>query len=178
MSKEQERPAAVGFLSIIKHESLGVFGGFLVLNLAGRPLEFHCTTPLNPTRAQEILYGPTLVPYLYGEQIGQALVAKSGLRALAVFVDCAGALALRPFVDVPVALVENAAVKSEIHTSDPLVRFALGRHSLAVLPSHQADREQMVARLAEFGETFDLTEPFGRIHAALDEAQRNARAAA
>ena len=178
MSKEQPRPAAVGFLSIIKHESLGVFGGYLVLNLAGRPLEFHCTTPLNPTRAQEILYGPTLVPYLYGEQIGQALVKKSSLPPLAVFVDCSGALALRPFVDVPVALVESAAVKTDAHASDSLVRFTLGRQSLAVLRSHQADHEQVLSRLGELGEAFDLAEPFGRIQAALDEAQRNVRAAA
>jgi hypothetical protein len=178
MSKVQPRPTAVGFLSIIKHESLGFFGGYLVLNLAGRPLEFHCTTPLNPTRAQEILYGPTLVPYLYGEQIGQALVNKSGLPARAVLVDCAGALALRPLVDVPVALVESAADESKIHASGSLVRFTLGRQSLAVLRSHQADHNQVLSRLGELGEAFDLAEPFGRIQAALDEAQRNVRAAA
>ena len=108
MSKSQATPAAVGFLSIVEHESLGVSGGYLVLNLAGRPLEFHFTAPLKPNRAQEILYGPTLVPYLYGEQIGQALVTKCGLDVeRQVFVDRVGALAVRQFVNVPVAFVES-----------------------------------------------------------------------
>ena len=42
----------------------------MLLNLAGRPLEFHCTAPVKPNRVQQILYGPSLQPYLYGEQIG------------------------------------------------------------------------------------------------------------
>ena len=54
----------------------GLFGGYLVLNLLGRPLEFHCTAPVRPNRAQEILYGPTLDPYLCGERIGQTLVGE------------------------------------------------------------------------------------------------------
>ena len=61
---------SVGFLTVQEFTDLGLIGGYLILNAVGRPLEFHCTAPVRPNRAQEILYGPTLAPFLYGEQIG------------------------------------------------------------------------------------------------------------
>lgn len=48
---------ALGFLTVVEHKQHGLFGGYLVLNQVGRPLEFHCTAPVKPNRAQEILYG-------------------------------------------------------------------------------------------------------------------------
>ena len=65
----------LGFLSILDHPQHGLTGGYLLLTLAGRPIEFHCSAPVKPTRAQQILFGPTLAPFLYGEHIGQALFA-------------------------------------------------------------------------------------------------------
>ena len=58
---------AIGFLTVTEHAEHGLFGGYLILNVSGRPLEFHCTAPLKPSRAQEILYGPTLRPFLFGD---------------------------------------------------------------------------------------------------------------
>jgi len=55
---------ALGFLTVVDHPQYGLFGGYLVLTAAGRPLEFHCTAPIKPNRAQEILYGPTLHAFL------------------------------------------------------------------------------------------------------------------
>src|SRR6188474_707044 len=75
---------AIGFLTIVEHQESGLTGGYLVLNTLGRPLEFHCTAPLKTNRAQEILYGPTLRPFLYGEQIGQTLLEKSNFQPLFV----------------------------------------------------------------------------------------------
>lgn len=97
--------AAIGFLTVVEHPQHGLFGGYLLLNGAGRPLEFHCTAPLKPSRAQEILYGPTLRPYLYGEQIGGTLVAKAKTRPLVVCTDTQAVLALRDFASLPVVLV-------------------------------------------------------------------------
>ena len=75
---------SVGFLTVQEFTDLGLIGGYLILNAVGRPLEFHCTAPVRPNRAQEILYGPTLVPFLYGEQIGQTLVAKGKSRPMLI----------------------------------------------------------------------------------------------
>jgi len=57
------------------------------------PLEFHCTAPVKPNRAQQILYGPTLEPYLFGEQIGQSLLSKAAVEPEVICTDRPPALA-------------------------------------------------------------------------------------
>jgi hypothetical protein len=103
-AKNISRPA-IGFLTVIEHPQHGLFGGYLVLNLAGRPLEFHCTAPIKPNRAQQILYGPTLEPFLYGEQIGSTLLGHAKTSPLAICTDRQPVLCLRDLIDLPVALV-------------------------------------------------------------------------
>lgn len=106
MSAQSEKKIpTLGFLTVVSHPQSGLFGGLLVLNLAGRPLEFHLTAPVKANRAQEILYGPTLKPYLYGEQIGGALLAKLKTPALAICTDCADAMSIRDVADVPVVWI-------------------------------------------------------------------------
>ena len=102
--KNHSKPA-IGFLTVIDHPQHGLFGGYLVLNLAGRPLEFHCTAPIKPNRAQQILYGPTLESFLYGEQIGSTLLGHAKTSPLAICTDREPVLSLRDLVDLPVALV-------------------------------------------------------------------------
>ncbi|MCA9267141.1 MAG: hypothetical protein KDA41_01655, partial [Planctomycetales bacterium] len=68
---------SIGFLTAVHDPEQGWIGGYLLLNTAARPLEFHCTSPVRPNRAQEILYGPTLGEFLLGEVIGQTLIKKS-----------------------------------------------------------------------------------------------------
>ncbi len=103
-SKRNSKPT-VGFLTVVEDENDVLFGGFLVLNQAGRPLEFLCTAPIRPNRAQEILYGATLEPFLYGEQIGQTLLEKSKATPWLVCTDRPAAMAVGDFTDIPVALV-------------------------------------------------------------------------
>ena len=71
--ENQSRETTFGYLSTVHTAEDGYFGGYLIISAIGRPLEFHCTSPVRPSRAQEILYGPTLQPYLMGEQIGAAV---------------------------------------------------------------------------------------------------------
>src|SRR5438477_8506074 len=104
-ASEPKPPVTLGFLTVVRHAQHGLFGGYLVLNAAGRPLEFHCTAPVKPNRAQQILFGPTLEPYLYGEQIGQALLGKGGVEPGVVCTDLSPVLAVRDYTAVPVALV-------------------------------------------------------------------------
>jgi hypothetical protein len=191
---------ALGFLTVLEHPQHGLFGGYLVLNLAGRPLEFHCTAPIKPNRAQQILYGPTLEPFLYGEQIGQTLLRQAKTEPLVVCTDCPPALALRELVSTPVVLVlkDEPEAAAEPATSpaqgvvyeptarrlrvDPahgggprLVIFALGRSRLALPERSQDDRQLITERLAGLDAAFDLAEPFARIREAIEEAQRAVR---
>ena len=106
MSSSSTKPSpCVGFLTVVESAELGLLGGYLLLNASGRPLEFHCTAPVKPNRTQEILYGPTLQPYLHGEVIGQALLAKSKLVPIAVCTNSEAVLAVRDFTPTPVVFV-------------------------------------------------------------------------
>jgi hypothetical protein len=183
-------------LTVCDHDQQGLFGGYLVLNTTGRPVEFHCTAPVRPSRAQEILYGATLKPYLYGEQIGQALLGKANMSPLVVFTNDQTVLEVRQFADVPVGCVlddgpqdatnaaesrgsylrwddAHRAVKSPY--ASELHQFTVGNQRLAVLQTHQEDAGAIMQRCEDFAGSFDLSEPFTRIREAIDEARRTAR---
>jgi len=170
--------AAFGFLTVVEDEQLGLFGGYLVLNTNGRPLEFHCTAPVKPNRAQEILYGPTLGDYLYGEQIGRTLLSRSQIEPRAVCTDREPALAVREHVDIPVVLVlpNECSPPSGVDDAHRDLRGAhvlrLGQSRVALCTHDAARREQTVQRLGDVPDSFDLNEPFERIREAIEEARR------
>ena len=164
---------AIGFLTVIEHAEHGLFGGYLVLNASGRPLEFHCTAPFKPSRAQEILYGPTLRPFLFGEQIGQTLLAKARVKPFLVCTDAEPMLAAREFSDVPLVLVQSPE-RSEQKTSNLGEAFALGRNQ--VVATHPDDQATALDNWSTaHADALDLLEPFTRIREALEEAQKSAR---
>ncbi|MCH2125273.1 MAG: hypothetical protein MK165_10790 [Pirellulaceae bacterium] len=184
---------AVGFLTVVEHPEHGFFGGFLVLNAMARPLEFHCTAPVRPNRAQEILYGTTLRPFLIGEHIGNALVQKAKTKIQLICTDLEPAIAVRNVNSTPVILlcsnseegesstpVPRALRVDERHpevpaTSRPLVRFQLGTHEVAIPDAYEADRTAVEKCFKVCDGTLDLTEPFERIREAIEEAQKSAR---
>jgi hypothetical protein len=179
----------LGFLTVVEHSQYGLFGGYLILNTAGRPLEFHCTAPMKPNRAQEILYGPTLESFLYGEQIGQTLIAQAGATPLLICTDRQPALAAREHISAPMALVLPSEATSEPtddgsgrffridgpHRGPRLVTFQLGRNRLALPERADEDRRLIGDRLGDLAESFDLSEPFQRIRDAIEEAQQAVR---
>ena len=105
MSDSSDKTELLGFLTVIEHVPLGRVGGFLVLNQAGRPVEFHCTSPVRANRAQEILYGSSLYPFLYGEQIAGTLVSKTKSPVTLLLTDSIPVLAVQESVDLPVVYV-------------------------------------------------------------------------
>jgi hypothetical protein len=184
---------AIGFLTVVEHADRGLTGGLLVLNAAGRPLEFHCTAPLKPNRAQQILYGPTLRPFLYGEQIGQTLLSKAKCEPLFACTDVEPAMCVRDLIALPVVLllertaeprVENCSKQRTLRFDSPhsppppamgrVCEFTLGAHTAAVLTRHETDRDLVLERWRPLADSLDLREPFGRIRDALEEAQRGA----
>ena len=182
----------VGFLTVIDHPRSGFVGGFLVLNPVGRPVEFHITTPLKPNRAQEILFGNTLEPYLFGEQIAQTLVRKSQANIGFFFTDSPGVLALQDFVEQPIIFVPQS--DSEEKSTSDLFSYSRQTQPLRSVPglsvsrwkeAHIAgfpvwipgDRSMEIstisAKLNDYTNSIDFTEPFSRVRLALEEAQRN-----
>ncbi len=97
----------LGFLTTLQTSEGSFVGGLLVTNHLGRPLEFQCTTPVKPNATQQILYGPTLKPFLLGELIGKTLVEKSGITPDIILTEQVEVLELRQHVRFPVALIST-----------------------------------------------------------------------
>jgi len=104
----------LGFLTVIDQPTGSLTGGYLVLNRAGRPLEFHCTIPLTPDKIQQILYGNTLQPFLYGERIAQTLVQRSKLPVLSILTDQVAVLPVQALVSLPIIYVFKGLMKPEM----------------------------------------------------------------
>lgn len=167
MDADAAKPlVAFGFLTIVESADHGLFGGYLVLSVQGRPLEFRCSTPIVPSRAQEILYGPTLRPYLFAEVIGAALVESASLSVQAILVDLPDVLPIALLQPETVCCVcsagGEAALEGGAEVGAPRLRMAEGFESRL---------DAAAELLAPLAQHIDLAEPFERIRAALAEAQ-------
>jgi hypothetical protein len=162
----------LGFLTAIEVAERGYVGGLLVTNHLGRPLEFQCTTPVRPNRAQQILYGPTLGPYVLADLIGRTLIEKVAVKPHLLLVEDRGLLDLRQHVDLPVAV----PVASDEMTRDPTV--TLGQQSLLFHCEFGSDSHSVGRGTALVPKDADLREPFDRIRDALVETLSIGQAAA
>lgn len=154
----------LGFLAAVEEAERGIVGGLLVTNRFGRPLEFQCTTPVKPNRTQQILYGPTLRPYLLAEVIGRTLLDKISVKPHLVLVEAAELLDLRSHIEIPVA---SLAEKTQQSDSQPL--FQLGKQSLVFSPDFADDVDRIKPHRDQVPDSADLKEPFERIREALTE---------
>lgn len=177
-----------GYLTVVDDPAHGACGGYLVLNQQGRPVEFHCTAPVSPSRAQQILYGPTLRASLYGEQVGPALVAKAKSPVAVVLVNQPECLELQRHTGARVVLMDEsissagsgATGSASVSDGERNTGGASGTTQLFLFPElldeifsvsldTYADVEPLLRRLAE---AIDLAEPFERIREAIYEAQQ------
>ena len=168
-----------GFLTVLEDERHGYFGGYLVLTGRGRPLEFRCSTPVLPTRAQQILYGPTLRPFLLAEVIGQSLVASAQTPVKAILTDLDDMLELallRPEEVLCVGAPPGAAPPTDapLHTTaergSPQAEIVIGQRPVRLGKVSQLSADHVAAMLGELSSYVDLAEPFERIRTALREA--------
>jgi hypothetical protein len=174
-----------GYLSALESAENGFFGGYLVISPLGLPLEFHCTAPVRPSRAQQILYGPSLQPYLLGEQIGGTLLAQAELTPKVILTDQPAVLFLRSQSDVPLvqmltgptdlaarSLIDPHAAGSSAVDGKPDSRFSRLGYEWELPAGFESDRDAVAALLTELARHVDVGEPFGRIHEAIREALR------
>jgi hypothetical protein len=181
----------LGFLTAIEVPDRGFVGGLLVTNHFGRPLEFQCTAPLKPNRAQEILYGPTLIPYVLGDLIGRTLIEKVGVKPHLVLTERNDLLPLRDLISIPVACVdepvrpveapaqaEQSAEKTDAQDSESTANgttspFRLGRQILRFHAAHADDQTVAQRGAASVPQDADLREPFERVREALNETAQS-----
>ena len=139
---DDSRRPTFGYLLVVEDDRYGFTGGLLVVCEKGRPLEFHCTEPVLPSRAEQILFGPTLRGYVCGDQIGGALLAKAKLP-----IACLLTLDEANRRGGPLRRHRNARPEPDDAT---LARRRCGRSRAAIDPA----------------------EPFERVREAIREAQR------
>ena len=162
------KPGTLGFLTVL-HDPGGVLGGYLVTNAWGRPLEFRLTTAVQPTKVQQVLYGPTLTEYLCSDLIGKALVEKTSTLPGLILTDSVPALGLRAHIDVPVIALAAETVLTPDLLAVPYARSAV---TLVIPARFAADRPTIEARLAQIDPAVDLSEPFTRVREAVAEARK------
>ena len=165
MSHGNQDPFRMGFLTAVEDAERGFVGGLLVTNRFGRPLEFQCTAPVKPNRAQQILYGPTLRPFVLGELLGRTLLDKIGVKPHLVLIESDEILDLRQHVPMAVAHLTEKLV-------DDASQLALGRHCIAFHPDYLQDRAEVAKHAKAIPADADLREPFERIREALVETVR------
>lgn len=178
MTASTSRDITIGFLTVFEPSEHLFIGGYLILNSKGRPVEFHCTAPVKPNRAQQILYGATLRPYLCCEQIGQALVRRSKQEPILICTDVEDVMEL---CEISPASVVFAPAQDQMDQSPHVlhtrfVPLAIGNERAWL---HPLDRENQAAIEQLWRQHFNslsLVEPFGRIRDAIREAQRDAAA--
>lgn len=165
----KQEPFRLGFLSAIDVAERGYVGGLLVTNHLGRPLEFQCTAPVKPNKTQQILYGPTLGPYVFSELIGRTLVEKAAVKPHLLLVEEPALLDLRAQVPVAVAcLIDDATAGSPLLGRQPLLLHEAFAGDVTILEKHGS----LITADA------DLHEPFQRIREALTETLSAGPAAA
>ncbi|MBS0262352.1 MAG: hypothetical protein JSS02_10415 [Planctomycetes bacterium] len=169
----KQEPLRLGFLTAIEIPEKGFVGGLLVTNHNGRPLEFQCTVPIKPNPTQEILYGPTLSPFILGELIGTTLVERAGVKPQLILTDQAQILELRNHIDRPVALVEAGAQENASSTPGARKAIRLGRQVIQFHPAHDTDSATVTRDSQQVPVDADLQEPFERVREALQETMKS-----
>lgn len=173
MAGPQRQTPTFGYLDALEDLNSGVSGGYLIVTATGRPLEFHCTAPVLASRAQQILFGPSLRPHLLGERVGGTLVERAAIKPTLLLVTDPDFALAAATASAPLALVsrDKPAGSSAWRVVD-----AAGAAEIATVwtpaPANRGDDEQIVAALARLGETVEVAEPFERIREAIREAQR------
>lgn len=171
-SHDRSETLHIGFLTVLELPGGAFVGGLLATNRLGRPLEFQCTTPVKPNRTQEILYGPTLRPFLFSELIGKTLLERLQVRPHLVVVDQSELLDLRPHTACPLAcLVDPGREQSDLPDQ---THVALGQRRVRCHPDYPEDVELIREQSPLVPADADLAEPVDRVRQALGETLRGA----
>jgi hypothetical protein len=176
---EQPPPNAaltLAFLTVVDITDVGTCGGMLVLNQLGRPVEFHCSAPVQPNRTQQVLFGPTLKSFIYCDQVGSALLDQVKKKPDIVLVDQVELLDLHAQTAIPIIAVrrQQAEIYPRVEDGKTVQHEKLENFFLTGIVNEKSGEDWLRA-CQIFAEQLPLDEPFERIRQAIDEAQAVAR---
>lgn len=159
---------------VIEPKPLKFLAGSLVVDESGDPREFRCTSPVQPTPAQQILWGQRLQRYVMTELLLLPLIRSLELQVELVLVQRADFLAARDQMSEPLLMViadgggdseEAAKRRSAIHL--PSLEGPDRVVSLQCAPGYEDDLKVGQEVLRRLAEACYPLEPFQRIEQAL-----------
>lgn len=165
---------SIGFYRGVETPDSSFHGGLLVLNENARPLEFHCSAPIRPARAQRVLYGTTLKDHLLGDQIPSALVQKSKEKPGILIVNDLGLIKIRSQISIPLVCIQprpenSLSIESDSVTIAGTQFVSAGEHHFAIDSNFPDDQIQGMGAIELLSRTVDLDEPFERLELAMNE---------
>ena len=172
MAIEASKDIYLAYLSARTIEGLGAVGGLLLVNQTGRPVEFHCTSPVTTTRTQEILFGQTLDRYLFCEQIARALADELKQKPTFFLTNVSELIEFRSQIETPVVYVRKIENGGQEPAHPP--QFEIDGRAVYLMHGAQSV-DGLETSLRAFHRTVPIDEPFERIAQALEEAHAVAR---
>lgn len=170
----------IGFIDIITltEKKKKYFGGLLVTDLKGIPIEFKCTHPVKPTAVQQKLYGDMLIPYisvnLCGFPLFNSLERKPNILLCKknIFLD------LRSDISTPIffiqdssqviGLEEESATNGIYSETIKKVKNQSGPIKVGTKNQYKSDLIQYKDYLENLTSMINLSEPFDRIERAME----------
>jgi hypothetical protein len=173
-SKERKEQIRLGFMTAVEIGDRNFVGGLLVTDRFGRPLEFQCTTPVKPNRTQELLYGPTLVPFILGDLLGKTLLDRVSVKPSLIMTSRVEMLQLRTKVTIPIIYVEASTESDSKSATGNTARSAsqeirIGRQTFRMHDEFTDDRSVIEKISLQLSDNANMHEPLERVGDALRE---------
>ena len=163
----------VGYLLVLSMKDVGHCGGLLIVNSLGRPVEFHCTSPVSENKTQKVLYGETYLSFLYSDQIGRALVNKAKRKPVVLMVRQSELTGLQELSDVPVVIAdsfEDNDYSGISNLANSPRRLEVGDTLMHYVGSPNHDSEMVEGLCSRLAAAIPIGEPFERVQLAITEA--------
>ncbi len=191
-----DKNSNLGYYSLLELEKNEFVGGLLVLNSNGRPLEFHCTTPVKANRPQQVLFGNSLKRFIVGESILPRLVSECKNNVDFVLADDPDATEAQKKIEQPIVVMdlepyheehERRGVKETDgdrqervdvpEIAEPssqfrsLIRLRLKSLDFWIDPSIKGRKPEVSDMLTQVANAIIIDEPFQRVQMAIRESQ-------
>ncbi|MCS7168674.1 MAG: hypothetical protein RMI91_14045 [Gemmatales bacterium] len=158
----------LAFLTV-QPDGSAFIAALLITNHWGRPLEFHVTQPVQPSKLHQILYGSTLPTYLYCEVLAKALLEKALASPHLLIADFPESLNATCYSSTPVVYV----APEESREPAPNMHKVFEGESYAIYTNCNApETVDFIQRILKQVRGLDLLEPFDRIRQAIRESRR------
>jgi hypothetical protein len=174
-AEAQSKLSTLAFISLNENAKDTFRGGILVTDVRGKPIEFRCTSAIQPNAVQKTLYGSTLWPYMAVELMGLPLIRSVVERPHVIIIQQPEFIDVRSAVEQPVLLLSRqgstlAVAEDGNQAPTELINSPSGKFEPIVVTSHEgygSDLE-IVRDLRERCTAMDLMEPFERIRKAIE----------